>query len=343
VRNLGWAGIATGAALALIVRPLNIAAGTYGSDLNVREKLFLCWVAPRGIVAAAGASLVADTLTRAGMPIGNELRAMVFLVIGVTVLVQGLTAGVVASLLGLRLPAHNGYIVLGANPLARAFARVLQHAGEEVVLVESNPAACREAQAEGLRVLHGDGLRESLLVRAEVDRRAGCLAVTSNEAINLLFARRVLDFKVPSIWVALRRGHTSVTPVMVQDIGARVLFSEPRLVDLWMTRLDRGLARIEIWRRHTGNADAAEMQQLRNHHKALLPFAVRRGGKIRPLDESTLFRRGDELYAAIFEERRALATDHLQSCGWESQGCLREAERAEAPPEMLAEATGGTS
>jgi len=162
------AGVLTGAALAFVVRPLNVLVGTFGTEMSLREKLFLCWVAPRGIVAAAGASLVADTLTRSGLEIGNELRAMVFLVIAVTVLVQGLTAGFVAQLLGLRLPAHSGYALLGANALARTYARIFRAAGDDVVLLDSSPEACREAQAEGLRVIYGDGLSESMLARAEI-------------------------------------------------------------------------------------------------------------------------------------------------------------------------------
>ncbi len=106
VRSLGWAGVWTVLALMLVVRPLNIFVGTAGSDLSLQEKAFLSWIAPRGIVAAAVASLFADSLTRAGIPGGNDLRAMVFLVIAATVLVQGLTGGLVAHLLGVRRPAN---------------------------------------------------------------------------------------------------------------------------------------------------------------------------------------------------------------------------------------------
>ena len=73
VRSLGSPGLWTVVALMLVVRPLNVFIGTLGSDLTLREKLFMCWLAPRGIVAAAGASLFADTLTRAGFGIGEFL------------------------------------------------------------------------------------------------------------------------------------------------------------------------------------------------------------------------------------------------------------------------------
>jgi NhaP-type Na+/H+ or K+/H+ antiporter len=108
VRALGWAGLATVLVLMFVVRPLNVLAGTFGSDLSWRERAFIAWLAPRGIVAAAVSSLFAQTLTREGMPGGTELRALMFLVIAVTVVVQGLTGGLVAGRLGLRRPSDSG-------------------------------------------------------------------------------------------------------------------------------------------------------------------------------------------------------------------------------------------
>ena len=105
ILSLGMRGIFTVAALILLVRPLNIAAGTFGSELTMREKIFLAWVAPRGIVAAAIASLFAIELSAQGIPAASEFRAMVFLVIAVTVILAGLTGDTVAGWLGVKRPA----------------------------------------------------------------------------------------------------------------------------------------------------------------------------------------------------------------------------------------------
>jgi NhaP-type Na+/H+ or K+/H+ antiporter len=331
VRSLGAPGLWTVAALMFLVRPLNVFVGTLGSDLKLREKIFLSWMAPRGIVAAAGASLFADTLTRAGFGIGHELRAMVFLVIAITVLVSGLSGGLVASLLGLRRASNNGFVIIGANHLARALARVLIDAGQEVVLLESNPSACSEAQQEGFRVLHGVGLNESTLARAELDSRAGCIALTPNEAVNMLFARTALkDFKVPNVWVTLRRGHTNVTLEMVRQAGARVLFGEPRFIDLWTLRLERGLAKVERWQRATeSDSDDTEIQEMRGMHKAMLPLAVLRGRRIAPIDATTTFKKEDALYVALFQERREVGAEWLSAKGWGRD----EATRLQPEPE----------
>jgi NhaP-type Na+/H+ or K+/H+ antiporter len=62
MQSLGWRGLAVVGALVLLVRPINVWFATLGSELSVRERLLLAWLAPRGIVAAAMASLVAAAL-----------------------------------------------------------------------------------------------------------------------------------------------------------------------------------------------------------------------------------------------------------------------------------------
>jgi NhaP-type Na+/H+ or K+/H+ antiporter len=81
LQALGWGGVAVVAALMLVVRRASVWLCARGTGLGWREKMFLSWLAPREIVAAAIAALFAQTLDDAGMPGGPGLRAMVFLVI----------------------------------------------------------------------------------------------------------------------------------------------------------------------------------------------------------------------------------------------------------------------
>lgn len=92
VAALGWQGLATIAVLMLVVRPLGVWLCTLGSDLEVRERLLLSWISPRGIVAAAVASVFAQQLPGGEGGDGAALQALVFAVIAVTVTVQGGTA-----------------------------------------------------------------------------------------------------------------------------------------------------------------------------------------------------------------------------------------------------------
>jgi NhaP-type Na+/H+ or K+/H+ antiporter len=69
-----------------------------------REKVIVGWIAPRGIVTAAVASLFALQLDAAGVPGGGSLKGLVFLMILLTVGVQGFTAPVLARRLHLVEP-----------------------------------------------------------------------------------------------------------------------------------------------------------------------------------------------------------------------------------------------
>ena len=122
VVGLGMPAILVVAVLMFVVRPLEIMACTVNTGMGWREKLYMSWIAPRGIVAAAVASLFADHLRDAGIPGGTAMRALVFMVIAATVTIQGLSAGPLAALLGLRRTAERGFVLLGSEP-ARAPSR----------------------------------------------------------------------------------------------------------------------------------------------------------------------------------------------------------------------------
>ncbi len=89
---LGWGGIVCVFMLMVIVRPISIWIATMGRELNLKEKIFLAWLAPRGIVTAAVASLFSIRLEQAGILGAGRLQGLVFLTILMTVGIQGLSA-----------------------------------------------------------------------------------------------------------------------------------------------------------------------------------------------------------------------------------------------------------
>ena len=98
---LGWGGVLCVLALMLLQRPLAIAVATWGLPFAASEKLLLAWLAPRGIVTAAVAALFSIRLEDAGVLGAGRLQGLVFLTILMTVGLQGLSAGPMASRLGL--------------------------------------------------------------------------------------------------------------------------------------------------------------------------------------------------------------------------------------------------
>ncbi len=130
---MGWGSIGTVLLLMLVVRPLSIWICTWGSDLEWRQKLFLSWMAPRGIVAASVVSLFAILLTEHGVTGGTALKALVFLTIAMTVMIQGISASVVARLL--KLDEGSTTVIIGDHPLTQSLARLLRAQDQTVRLV----------------------------------------------------------------------------------------------------------------------------------------------------------------------------------------------------------------
>ena len=98
---LGWGGILCVLSLMLVVRPIGVGLATIGLPYKLEQRLFLGWLAPRGIVTAAVASLFAIRLEQAGILGAGRLQGLVFLTILMTVGLQGLTAQPLARTLGL--------------------------------------------------------------------------------------------------------------------------------------------------------------------------------------------------------------------------------------------------
>jgi NhaP-type Na+/H+ or K+/H+ antiporter len=316
---LGVPGLITVLALMLIVRPVNVAVSTAGSTLTTRERAFLAWLAPRGIVAAAVASLFAAELGEAAVAGANELRALVFLVIAVTVLVQGLSGGLVANLLGVRRAMNSGYVILGANALGLALGRILRDHEERVVFIDSSPNATQVAEKEGFRVLWGNALDDRVRQRAELEIRRGVIAVTPNDELNLMFLRCArTEHKVPNAYTAVAPASADIHLDLVDGQGGKVLFGAPQDSELWTVRLYRARAQVEAWQRtkHAAGASEDECIVPDDVHEALLPLVWVRNGTATPIDERYRPRENDIVYFAVFQPEADRGRTELMARGW---------------------------
>jgi NhaP-type Na+/H+ or K+/H+ antiporter len=198
---LGWGSLLTVLVLMFVVRPLNVWLCTWNSDMNWRQKFFLCWVAPRGIVSASVASLFAILLTQRGINGGDSIKALVFLTIILTVFLQGLTAQWVARLLRITSTEATGAVIVGCNPLGRLIAKLFQDRGESVVLIDTDPESCQIAETENFKVFSSSALDMNVLEEAGLAKAGTFLAVTNNAEVNLVLAQRAAEeFKPPRIF-----------------------------------------------------------------------------------------------------------------------------------------------
>ncbi|MEM8883987.1 MAG: sodium:proton antiporter [Planctomycetota bacterium] len=187
--NVGWGGVAFLIALILVVRPLSVWVCVRGSALERNERLFLMAMAPRGIVAAAVASVFALRLEAAGVPGGRELVPLVFFVILGTVATYGLLGGPVAYRLGLAKAKPQGVLLLGAHPWGRALGEALQNGGIQVLMVDTNPSNIRAARMAKLRTFQGSLLADSSDERVDLSGLGRLAALTPNDEVNTLSAR----------------------------------------------------------------------------------------------------------------------------------------------------------
>jgi NhaP-type Na+/H+ or K+/H+ antiporter len=96
-----WPTFVIIAGLVLVVRPAVAAASTLRTSLSRRERAFIGWMDPRGIVAASTAATFGAPLATAGIVGANKLLPATFVVIVGTVSVYGLSGAPIARLLGL--------------------------------------------------------------------------------------------------------------------------------------------------------------------------------------------------------------------------------------------------
>ncbi|KAF7787805.1 hypothetical protein PRUB_a2301 [Pseudoalteromonas rubra] len=139
-----------------VARPLSIAVSTFGSDLPLRSRLILAWIAPRGIVAAAVGSVFALSMMQSGYPDANKMVPLIFMVIIVTVILQSLTATPLARLLKVRQPAPNTLLLIGANHVSRAIAKGLTEQNVDVYLSDPAWENCKMARMDGLPCYYGN-------------------------------------------------------------------------------------------------------------------------------------------------------------------------------------------
>jgi len=211
----------------LLVRPVSIFVSTYFSDLNIKEKLFLSWMAPRGIVAAAVASVFAIRLVDAGYEQAERIVDITFLVITGTVAIYGLSAFQVAKRLGLAKPNPEGILMVGAHTWARSIAKFLHDNGFQITLVDSNWANVSAARQEGLKSYYQNILIEDLSEDVELDGIGRLLAITPNDEVNSLAALHFIEdfgrsqvYQLPKVSKFSAKSEESIP----QHLRGRLLF-----------------------------------------------------------------------------------------------------------------------
>jgi NhaP-type Na+/H+ or K+/H+ antiporter len=200
-KEIGWHALGILAVMMLVARPLAVWVSTFTSDLKTREKLLISWIGPRGIVAAAVASLFAIRLEAEGYPEASLLVPLTFFIIIGTVILQSATAKTIAHWLGVREPPPTGLLIVGAGNVARAIGKALQESEINVILTDSNWENTSQARMDGLNTYYGNPTSEHADRNLDLTGIGKMLAMTGNANQNALASLRFkTEFGVQNIF-----------------------------------------------------------------------------------------------------------------------------------------------
>ncbi|MBJ6368419.1 cation:proton antiporter [Snuella sedimenti] len=179
-----WKTVALFAVIVFFIRPLAVFMSTMGSHLSVKERIFISWVGPRGIVAAGIASLFGSKLIKQGVEGAEYITPLVFMIVLGTVLLNATTARVFAKIVGVFLKRSEGILIVGASRVSRLIGKYLKDNGRHVVLIDSNQTNIQLAQELGLEAINTDIYSETLEDNIELNDIGFLMALTGSADIN---------------------------------------------------------------------------------------------------------------------------------------------------------------
>ena len=224
-------------ALIVIVRPAAALLSTVGTKLAWRDRAFLMAMAPRGIVVAAVSSEFSLHLDHYGVAGGQEVLALVFPAIVLTVIAYGFGARPFARWLGAAQADPQGAVIVGADLLGRELGHALQEQGFDVLLVDTNSAHTATARTAGLPTFQGSVLSHRFSEDATLDGIGNLLAMTPSDEVNRLAVEQfVPTFGRPNLY---RAASSSLRKPADAQPG-RALFAPDLDVAALRSQLERG-------------------------------------------------------------------------------------------------------
>lgn len=186
IAALDWRDGAFLAAILLLVRPITVTIATIGSGLSWKERAFVGWIAPRGIVAVAVSGLFGTALVDLGYADGEEMIAITFLVVFATIVLHGFSMRWLARRWDLVSAVSPGVMLVGASPWAVKLAAKLDELEVPVTVADASWNRIRRARMAGVDAFFGDILGESSEHRLDLNQYEYIVAATDDDAYNAL-------------------------------------------------------------------------------------------------------------------------------------------------------------
>lgn len=222
--------------LLFVVRPVTVLVSLAFSAMPWRERLFIAWIAPRGIVAVAVTGLFALRLAELRGAEANALVPLAFGVVVATILAHGFSGAWVARRLGIDQGRSDAVLLVGANPFTAALGLALEDLGLTVLVADTAKFPLRAVRKHELDVQLGDVLDESVQEQIDIGQFQQIIAATDSDAYNALI----------SADLGPELGTEKLAQIAAEPDGrgsrskGRVLFENAIPGDELQTRIERG-------------------------------------------------------------------------------------------------------
>lgn len=170
--------------LIIVIRPATIFFSTLGSNLTWQEKLYLSLMAPRGIVAAAVASIFTLELAIHGYEGADVLVPIMFFVIISTILVYGLGAIPLAKVLKLSDLDPQGLLIAGINNVGMQIYKILEEHKIRVLFVDNSWEKVTIARQQGYETSFGSIVSEKTIEQISLEGIGKFISFTPNKGVN---------------------------------------------------------------------------------------------------------------------------------------------------------------
>ena len=244
--GIAWELVVFVVLLIVVARPLSVFISARNSKLNIKERLLLSSIAPRGIVSASVASVFAFRLMADGYAGGEMLMPITFAVIFGTIL----SSSIVAPLLikGLKISRMNpqGVVFLGGQIWARDIASLLESRGIKCLVIDGNKANVAYAKRKGLNAVYGDALSGSFLEDTDFSEYGYFTAMTSDDNYNILVALRLSkSFGRAGVFILPTANTASKDQKQSQHLPGRLLFDTEATYDRIAELYEKGNIKLE--------------------------------------------------------------------------------------------------
>ncbi|MFG6118918.1 cation:proton antiporter [Thalassobacillus sp. B23F22_16] len=226
-----------------IVRPLSILLSTIRTELSLKERILVGWIAPRGIVALTVSGYFASVLVDEGFEDASILVPLTFGLVFSTVVVHGFSITWLAQKLGIAANATPGVLIVGSNHFTIKLASALRDLEVPVLLTEASWDRVQLAkQNDFKKVYYGEILSEKTEYRLDLTPYDKLVAATELDSYNALVSTNFMaEFGRSNVYqLSLKSNEEGHLNDLAHTTHGNILFEEGMSWEALMKRIEHG-------------------------------------------------------------------------------------------------------